>query len=197
MIGLDASSKTVENLKRTGECVLNLVSDDQVESVDRIAKTTGSKKLPLHKKAWGYVHERNKFERAGLSPLDSISVKPPRVKEYPVHLEAQVCSIRAFGENSDKMSGLCAAIELEIVKVHAKESILVDTEKDYIDPDKWHPLIMVFRKFYSTRDYIHSSRLSKGSEDTYASWKRLGWNRKIIEWLLAKNTRKFKHLLEK
>jgi flavin reductase (DIM6/NTAB) family NADH-FMN oxidoreductase RutF len=39
MLDLDASSKTTENIKRTGECVLNLPSADMV---DAVARTTGS-----------------------------------------------------------------------------------------------------------------------------------------------------------
>ena len=194
MIGLDATSKTVENLKRTGECVLNLASDEQVEAVNNIAKTTGSKKLPLHKKVWGYQHEKNKFERAGMTEQPSVDVKPSRAKECPVQLEAKLCSIRSFGKDSDKMPGPCVTIELDVLKVHAHESILVDKEKDYVDPDKWHPLIMSFRKFYSTRKYIHHSTLSEGGENQYATWKRKGLVRKLTEWLLARSTSKFKHV---
>jgi Flavin reductase like domain len=51
MLGLDATSKTMENLRRTRECVLNLASADMVEAVDRLALLTGSNPLPLHKKS--------------------------------------------------------------------------------------------------------------------------------------------------
>ncbi len=41
MLGLTSGSKTVENLRRTRQCVLNLPSAEQVEFVDRLALTTG------------------------------------------------------------------------------------------------------------------------------------------------------------
>jgi flavin reductase (DIM6/NTAB) family NADH-FMN oxidoreductase RutF len=46
MLGLGARAKTPQNLIRTGECVLNLPSDNLVEMVDRLALTTGSDPVP-------------------------------------------------------------------------------------------------------------------------------------------------------
>jgi flavin reductase (DIM6/NTAB) family NADH-FMN oxidoreductase RutF len=40
ILGLDGSSRTTENMRRTGECVLNLPSADQADTVDRLALTT-------------------------------------------------------------------------------------------------------------------------------------------------------------
>jgi len=54
MIGLDGSSKTTENLMRTGECVLNMASADMVDAVDRLANATALKRIPLHKKLLAY-----------------------------------------------------------------------------------------------------------------------------------------------
>ena len=42
VLGLNARSKTTENLVRTRECVLNLASDALAANVDRLALTTGS-----------------------------------------------------------------------------------------------------------------------------------------------------------
>ncbi len=192
MIGLDASSKTTENLLRTGECVLNLPSDHLVESVNSIAKTTGRKKLPLHKKSLGYKYESDKFLASGLTEQVSIAVKPPRIEECPVQLEAKLAKTISFGESDSKMAVPSVAFELNIEKVHIEESILKDPSKSYVDPDKWHPLIMSFRKFYSTRDYIHESKLADGPEAQYAPWKLKGLKRKLTEWVLKKNTKRYK-----
>ncbi len=61
VLGLDRSSKTVANMIRTNQCVLNLPSVAQVDAVDRIALTTGSEILPPHKVARGYRFEKDKF----------------------------------------------------------------------------------------------------------------------------------------
>lgn len=193
MIGLDSSSQTTENIRRTGECVLNLPSADLVESVNKIAKTTGRQNVPLHKRALGYRHEANKFEVSELTPQTSVSVSAPRVQECPIQLEAKLSKVMPFGENSAKMAVPSAAFELDIIQVHVDDSLLVDFNRSYIDPDKWHPLIMSFRKFYSTGDFIYHSKLSEGAENQYAPWKQKGAKRKITEWVLSRNTRKYKN----
>lgn len=77
MLGLSALSQTTLNLRRTGECVLNLASSDLVDAVDRLALFTGTPTVPPHKAAKGYQSRRDKFEIAGLSPLASDLVSPP------------------------------------------------------------------------------------------------------------------------
>jgi len=189
MIGVDGTSQTTQNLQRTGECVLNMPSADLVGPVNAIAKTTGRKKLPLHKKSLGYRHEPDKFNTAGLTQQDSTVVQPSRVSECPVQLEATLEKTIPFGDKNKKMVIPSAAFELNIEKVHVLESLLVDSNQSYIDPDKWHPLIMNFRKFYSTGNAIHQSTLSTGPEDQYAPWKQTTVKRKLTEWALAMNTR--------
>jgi flavin reductase (DIM6/NTAB) family NADH-FMN oxidoreductase RutF len=65
ILGLSASSNTTQNLMRTGECVLNLTSVDNVAAVNRLARTTGSSPVPEAKVKRGYRFERDKFELAG------------------------------------------------------------------------------------------------------------------------------------
>ena len=77
VIGLDRTSKTVANMIRTRECVLNLPSEAQVGAVDRIALTTGSDVLPPHKVARGYRFEKDKFGTAGLTSVASETIAPP------------------------------------------------------------------------------------------------------------------------
>src|SRR3984893_4663039 len=62
ILGLNATSKTTVNMIRTGQCVLNLPSVDNVAAVNRLACLTGSNPGPAVKLARGYAHEKNKFE---------------------------------------------------------------------------------------------------------------------------------------
>jgi flavin reductase (DIM6/NTAB) family NADH-FMN oxidoreductase RutF len=57
LLEFGARSKTPANILRTGECVLNLPSVDQVAAVDRLARLTGSNPVPPHKVAMGYRYE--------------------------------------------------------------------------------------------------------------------------------------------
>jgi flavin reductase (DIM6/NTAB) family NADH-FMN oxidoreductase RutF len=155
MIGIDASSKTTENIIRTGECVLNMPSIEQAPQTDKLAKTTGQINIPLHKKALGYRYANDKLAVSGLTSTASLMVSAPRLHECPVQLEAKLRNISEFGKGNPKMGIPSAAIELDILKVHAAEQILMENSTSHIDPDKWHPLIMSFRKFYSTGGTVH------------------------------------------
>src|ERR1700751_2399636 len=62
ILGLSAASKTTQNLRRTGECVLNMPSANEVEAVNRLARTTGSNPVPEVKVRRGYRFEQRKFE---------------------------------------------------------------------------------------------------------------------------------------
>src|SRR6202166_2220383 len=54
MLGFEAVSKTPQNIIRTGECVLNLPSDAQVDAVNRLAYLTGSNPVPAGKTKRNY-----------------------------------------------------------------------------------------------------------------------------------------------
>jgi flavin reductase (DIM6/NTAB) family NADH-FMN oxidoreductase RutF len=158
MLGLDESSKTSQNLARTGECVLNLPSSDLVSAVDRLALLTGTPTVPSHKQQKGYRYEPDKFGAANLTEMPSDMVAPPRVAECPIHLEAVVERIHRFAEED---SGV-VAIDVRIVRVHVEESLQVSGQPRYIDPDKWDPLIMKFCEFYGEGRNVYPSELARG-----------------------------------
>lgn len=168
MLGLDASSQTTINLRRTGECVLNLPSTAQVANVDALAKKTAADPMPFHKTAMGWEIERDKFGVAGLTPLSSATVSPPRVSECPVQLEATLVNDYAFAEADPKMLIPTRALEVRITKVHADESLLSAVYEDRFEPDSWHPLIMSFLKFYARGENVHPSRLSELPQEAWA-----------------------------
>jgi flavin reductase (DIM6/NTAB) family NADH-FMN oxidoreductase RutF len=72
----------MEDLRREGECVLSLPSDNLVAAVDKLALTTGTFPVPDYKKATGTRYVKDKFSEAGLPPLASQPVKAPRVLEF-------------------------------------------------------------------------------------------------------------------
>lgn len=168
VLGLDRSSKTVANMLRTKECVLNLPSVAQADAVDRIALTTGSEVLPPHKVARGYRFEKDKFGTAGLTPMASETIDPPRAKECPIQMEAVVEHTYEMSDNDPAFRGRRILFELRIQRVFADASILADGEPDRIDPDKWRPLIMSFQKLYGLSDrQARTSRLSQIPEALY------------------------------
>src|SRR5215475_12922003 len=145
MLGLDGTSKTTDNLIRSGECVLNLPSVNEVAAVNRLACLTGSDPVPAGKSARGYRHETKKFETAGLTEVLSETVAAPRARECPIQMEAVLAAQHGLGEDSPWKGGLCA-FEVRIQRVHVAPDILMDGFANRIDPDKWRPLIMSFQK---------------------------------------------------
>ena len=165
-LGLQSASKTPENLRRTGEIVINLPSADQVAAVDLLARTTGTEAVPEDKIGRGYRHEKDKFGLSGLTPIASETVLPPRVLECPIQLEAVLEREHSY-EQGGPLDGYIGVIEARITRVHADESILVSGNPNRVDPDKWRPLIMSFQEFYGLGPKLHTSRLGEIPEEMY------------------------------
>jgi flavin reductase (DIM6/NTAB) family NADH-FMN oxidoreductase RutF len=156
MLGLGQSGQTSDNLISTRECVINLPSEDLVTHVDRLAMTTGKNPVPEQKRAWGYRWEPDKFGIAGLTPMESESVTPPRVRECPVQMEGIVHQYHSFGKNVN-----ANAFEVHIVKLHVDEKLLIgEGSRPRIDPVAWRPLIMSFCRFFGLSGEVHPSRLA-------------------------------------
>jgi flavin reductase (DIM6/NTAB) family NADH-FMN oxidoreductase RutF len=167
MLGFGARSHTPANIQRTGECVLNLPSVAEVAAVNRLARTTGSDPVPAWKAANGYRHERDKFTIAGLTPLPSVDVAPPRVAECPVHLEAVLEAVHPIAAHDPRRRGNAVALEVRIVRVHVDEDVRLDGHDDRIDPARWRPLIMSFQQFFGLGDQVHESTLARIPEAAY------------------------------
>ena len=167
ILGLSAVSKTTENMIRTGQCVLNLASVDNVAAVNRLACLTGSNPVPAAKVAKGYTHERNKFEIAGLTPVPSLIVAPPRVLECPVQMEAVVAAKHDLMQDDEVARGRIVTFEVRMTRIHLHPDILMDGFANRVDPDKWRPLIMSFQRYYGLGDEVHDSTLARIPEDSY------------------------------
>jgi flavin reductase (DIM6/NTAB) family NADH-FMN oxidoreductase RutF len=166
VLGLKGNSKTVENLRRTGEIVINMPSVDQAAAVDRLARTTGAFPVPGDKLARGYRHEKHKFEAARLTPVASEIIAPPRVLECPIQLEALLVDERPLDQGGP-LEGFLTTFEVRVHRIHVKTSIQADGDANRIDPNKWRPLIFSFQHFYGLGARAHHSTLSEIPEILY------------------------------
>jgi flavin reductase (DIM6/NTAB) family NADH-FMN oxidoreductase RutF len=167
VIGIGTASKTAENILRTKECVINLPSEQQAGSVNKLALTTGRYPVPEYKQQRGYRYEPDKFKTAGFTPIDAATVQAPRVLECPVNMEAKLASVHYIADDNSELKGKIASIELKVTQVHVEENILMDGYRNRIDPDKWRPLIMSFQQFYGLSSRLSPSRLATINEDCY------------------------------
>lgn len=133
--GRDNTTKhTFENVKEVAEVVINAVSYSMVQQVS-LSSTEYPKGI-------------NEFEKAGFTPVDSVKVKPPRVKESPVSFE---CKVREVIETSGE-PGSGNLIVCEILFIHVDEKIL-DKEGN-IDPNKIDLVGRLGGDYYTrTNDY--------------------------------------------
>jgi flavin reductase (DIM6/NTAB) family NADH-FMN oxidoreductase RutF len=169
VLGLAAASQTARNLLRHPELVINLPSVAMADIVDRLALTTGSNPVPTYKEQRGYRHVHAKFTTAGLTPVASETVSPPRAEEAPVQLEARIEAVHPIAAEDEAMAGKILTFEARILRVHVDDSLLLAGDPNRIDPDKWRPLIMSFQKFYGLGAQIHPSTLASIPEAIYRS----------------------------
>jgi flavin reductase (DIM6/NTAB) family NADH-FMN oxidoreductase RutF len=168
MLGLQTASQTPQNMIRTGQCVLNLASPQQAQAVNNLARLTGTANMPELKKKLGYTYEPRKFEVAGLTPIASHTVAPPRALECPIQLEAVVAARHPIMEDDPQVAGLISAFEVRITRVHVHPSLIMEGHPNRIDPAKWQPLIMNFQKLYGVSSTeIVPSRLAEIEEHLY------------------------------
>jgi flavin reductase (DIM6/NTAB) family NADH-FMN oxidoreductase RutF len=143
VLGLGVNGQTVENLRRERECVINLPQSALWRHVERLAPLTGRDPVPSAKAAQ-FRFEPQKFAAAGLTEQPSDVVRPPRVRECALQLEAVVTAVRLIGPDLG-----AACVEAEVVRVHADPAIVI-AGTNRIDPAEWNPLLYVFRHYAAT-----------------------------------------------
>lgn len=128
---------TLNNVLITNEFVVNLVTVDIVEKMN----TTSASVPP----------DIDEFELAKLTPIDSVMVKPKRVKESLVHFECE--KIHHYFIDNDSNGGACVVIG-KIKIIHIDDTILL--ENNYINLEKYKPVARLAGSNYGTLGEIFS-----------------------------------------
>ncbi len=124
----NTTKDTLANVRATGECVVNVVSHRIVRQM-----AVASVEWPT---------EVSEFAAAGLTPLPSELVRPPRVAESPASMECRVRDILTLGEGG----GAGHLIVCDIVRVHIDESVI--DERGRVDPHKIDLMGRLGRSYY-------------------------------------------------
>jgi flavin reductase (DIM6/NTAB) family NADH-FMN oxidoreductase RutF len=106
---------TIVNIRATGEFVVNIVSED---FADRMNICSGE-----------YPSSVDEFSLSGLTPVESVVVRPPRVKESHVNME---CRLMQIVDVSARPMGGSLVIG-EVVRFHVDDAVIEDFK---IDADK-------------------------------------------------------------
>jgi flavin reductase (DIM6/NTAB) family NADH-FMN oxidoreductase RutF len=154
-LGLLAETKTLQNLEKRPECVVNVPSPDMWRQVETLAPLTGQNPVPEDKRD-KFRFQKDKFTAAGFTPWASETVRASRVKECPVQMEAITRNIhRLKGDSRLQKLGGGAAVEVEILRVHVREDFVM--KGNYVDPGKWQPLIYNFRHYFGLGEELGST----------------------------------------
>jgi len=146
VMGWENTAHTLANLERERECVVNLADETLVEQVETLAPLTGSNPPAAHK-AGKFHFEPRKFDAAGLTEQESETVKPPRIAECPLQLEAKITAIHDPATRPD--GAYFRIAEAQVQRVHAFSGV-VKPGTSHVDPGQWRPLLYVFRHYFST-----------------------------------------------
>jgi flavin reductase (DIM6/NTAB) family NADH-FMN oxidoreductase RutF len=128
---------TLNNVLENKEFVVNLVTHEIVEKMNATSASVTS--------------DVDEFELANLTPIDSIMVKPKRVKESLVHFECE--KIHHYFIDNEANGGACVVIG-KIKLIHIDDSILL--ENNYINLDKYKPVARLAGSNYGTLGEIFS-----------------------------------------
>jgi flavin reductase (DIM6/NTAB) family NADH-FMN oxidoreductase RutF len=103
---------TLRNVEETAEFVINVVS----EAISEAANVTAAEVAP----------EVDEFQLAGLTPLPSELVRPPRVAESPAHMECKLLQVIYTGRAA--ASGVI--VLGEIIRFHVRNDLVSDFRVD-------------------------------------------------------------------
>ncbi|MFM6934208.1 MAG: flavin reductase family protein [Flavobacteriales bacterium] len=107
---------TYKNVKELPEVVINVVNFDMVHQMSLASSP--------------YSPEISEFEKSGLTPIPSETIKPFRVAEAPVQFECRVNEVKELGHEG----GAGNLIICEVLRMHVREDLI--DEKGLIDQHK-------------------------------------------------------------
>ena len=128
---------TLNNILANQQFVVNLVTEDVVEQMNTTSQSVAA--------------DVNEFELANVTPIESIYIKPKRVKESLVHFECEM--VHHYFIEKHQNGGACIIIG-KIITMHIDDSILMENHK--INVEKYKPVARLAGSNYSKLGEIFS-----------------------------------------
>lgn len=116
---------TYRNLKETGECVINTVSENMIEAVN-----ASSIDAPYGVSEW---------DISGLHELPSTTVTPARVAESVFNIEGKVIDVKEFTDHQQHGMSIAATVLIKASRFWVKDGT-ADEEYSHIDLEKLRPV---------------------------------------------------------
>ena len=140
----NTTKHTLQNADETREVVINMVDYSIVEQMSKSSNE--------------YAKGVNEFTKTGLTEVNSLKVKPPRVLESPVSFECVVDNIISLGDNG----GAGQLVIAKVVHIHIKNELL--DSNNQIDPTKLDLVARLGGDWYSrlTKESMFTITKPKG-----------------------------------
>ncbi|CAM1507746.1 Fc.00g045940.m01.CDS01 [Cosmosporella sp. VM-42] len=116
---------TFRNLKETGECVINTVSENMIEAVN-----ASSIDAPYGVSEW---------EVSGLTEAPTTTVKPSRVQESVFSIEGKVMDIKEFEDHTKPGMSVASLVLIKASRFWVREDA-ANEDFSHIDLEKLRPL---------------------------------------------------------
>ncbi len=127
---------TLRNVRESGEFVFNQVTEALVQEMNLTSAD--------------FPADTSEFDWAGLTPVPSVSVRPPRVGESPVALECRLLSVQEYGNDPSYLI-IGQVVHLAIDPAFVTDGVL--------DPARARPVARLMRNAYSrTREVYEVPR---------------------------------------
>ena len=136
----DRSEKhTLTNIRDTGEFCFNVVTQPVWKAMVDSANA--------------FPADDSEFSKTGLTPIPSVKVKAPRVKEVPIHFECKLERVLELGPYKHPL------VIGEVVMMHVNPACMTG---NYIDMRKLDPIGRLNGFFYSTIGEILERKFDDG-----------------------------------
>lgn len=137
---------TRANIRATGQFVVNLVSEENAEAMNITAID--------------FEPGVNELEKAGVSILPSVRVKPPRIAESPVSMECELMHIVDLGTDNGLVLG-------RVVAMHVRDDAVIDAARQNIDT----PRLRLIGRMHGSGWYARTSDLFLMPRIPLEKWK--------------------------
>lgn len=124
--GSGAVKDTATNIERSGEFVVNVATEHNMEL--------------MHRSAQEFPADVSEIEALGIPTLPSLHVKPPRIAISPVQMECRLDRIVPLGR------GINTLFIGEVVAFHLSDQVF---DGRRVDPDRMRPIARLGGPFYA------------------------------------------------
>jgi flavin reductase (DIM6/NTAB) family NADH-FMN oxidoreductase RutF len=135
------------NIEATRQFVVNLVAVENATAMNATAVD--------------FDYGTDELTEAGLTPVPSLKVKPPRIAESPVSFECELFQAIELGAANRLVLG-------RVLMMHIRDELILDVSKHYVDT----PKLRLIGRMHGTGWYARTTDLFQMPRIPLAEWRK-------------------------